>query len=153
MSQPGAMGFPGIQLNLPGIIQQQAQHWQGPYPPPEAVERYEAVLPGTLNRLITMAEQLQAAQVQQSATALEYTQRDTRRGHWLGFATTIAAMGGAIIALQYNAWVAGAFLSVPVMAVAKALIETTKAPTQADLIKAATQVQPPAQPPGQSNNP
>ncbi|WP_271617941.1 DUF2335 domain-containing protein [Bradyrhizobium sp. CCBAU 51745] len=131
----------GIQLMLPGIVQQQSQMWQGPYPPPEAVERYEAVLPGTLNRLITMAEKLQEAQIEQSRLSLQHAQSDVRRGHWLGFATTGLAMIGAIIAVQYNAWVAGAFLSVPVMAVAKALIETTKAPTQTDLLKAAAEVQ------------
>jgi uncharacterized membrane protein len=136
------------QLLLPGIIQQQASHWQGPYPPPEAVERYEGVLPGTFNRLITMAEQLQAAQISQSAQALEYAHADTKRGHWLGFTTTGFAMAGAIICAAIgDPWVAGLFLSVPVMAVAKALIETTKAPSPTDIIKAATQPQPPPETP------
>jgi uncharacterized membrane protein len=128
------------QLLLPGIIQQQAIHWQGPYPPPEAVERYEHVLPGTFDRLITMAEQLQTAQISQSAKALEYAHADTNRGQWLGFATTGFAMVGAIICAKIGEpWVAGLFLSVPVMAVARALIETTKAPSPTDIIKAATQ--------------
>src|SRR6516164_4459803 len=79
-SSPGTSGAPqsgqitsapsvtGIQLS--GILQQ-SLHWQGPYPSPDAVERYERVQPGTFDRLIKMAEQLQAAQIQQSATALD----------------------------------------------------------------------------------
>lgn len=137
-SQMRPMG--GVQLTLPGIVQQ-AQHWQGPYPPPEAVERYEQVLPGTLNRLITMAEQLQTAQITQSNMALEHTKNDTRRGHWLGFITTGLAMLGAIgCAALSQPYVACLFLSVPVMAVAKALIETTKTATSVDIIKAASEL-------------
>lgn len=133
----------GVQLQLPGIIQQ-AQHWQGPYPPPEAVERYEQVLPGTFNRLISMAEQLQQAQIEQSRTALEYSKEDVSRGHWLGFVTTAAAMIGAIVCAGLGQpYVACLFLSVPVMAVAKALVETSKAPSPTDIIKAAQTTQPP----------
>jgi uncharacterized membrane protein len=84
------------QLPLPGIIQQ-AMDWSGPYPPPDAVERYEAVLPGAFNRIITMAEQLQTAQVAQSKLALDYSSSNGRRGHWLGFMATILAMGGALL--------------------------------------------------------
>jgi hypothetical protein len=89
-----------------------------------------------------MAEQLQAAQIKQSADAMLLSSGDTSRGHWLGFATTAFAMVGALISLRLQyPWVAGAFLSVPVMAVAKALVETTKAPSQTDIIKAAAEVQ------------
>lgn len=137
---------------IPAAMIQQGQHWQAPYPPPEAVERYEKVLPGTLNRLITMAEQLQAAQIEQSARSLEYTHSDSKRGHWLGFVTT----GIAMIAALTAAWlgqtvVACVFLSVPVMAVAKALIEISKAPSSTELAKAVTS-QPVSDAPSSSSN-
>ena len=120
---------PRTQLTLPGILQE-AQHWTGPYPPPEAVERYERVLRGSFNRLVTMAEQLQAQQISQAYLVLRNTQRDNRRGHWLGFLTTILAMVCALgcLFLEYP-WVALAFVSIPVMAVAKALVKLAKAPT------------------------
>ena len=141
----------GQQLMLPGIVQQQAVHWQGPYPPPEAVERYERVLPGTFNRLITMAEQLQAAQIVQSNKALDYTHSTNTRGQWLGFVATALAMIGALgcVALG-QPLVAGAFLSVPVLAVAKALVETVKRPTGKDIIQAATEAAAPAEPPAKT---
>jgi uncharacterized membrane protein len=112
---------------LPGIIQQ-AAHWQGPYPPPEAVERYEKVLPGTFNRLIAMAEQLQSSQIEQSKLALEFAQANSARGHWLGFAGMGLAIFGALVCVWFGEpWVAAAFVSVPVMAVAKALVDAAKA--------------------------
>jgi hypothetical protein len=56
----------------------------------------ERVLPGTFNRLITMAENLQAAQISQSIKVLDLTHATNTRGQWLGFAATILAMGGAL---------------------------------------------------------
>jgi hypothetical protein len=75
-----------------------------------------------------MAERLQAAQIKQTETAAQFAQVDTKRGHWLGFAVAIAALVAAIVSLLLdNPWVAGLCLSVPVMAVAKALIDSAKA--------------------------
>jgi len=126
------------QLMLPGIVQQ-AQHWQGPYPPPEAIERYEKVLPGSFNRLIAMAEQLQTAQIEQSNQALESTQADSRRGHWLGFLVSGFAIFGALFCIALgSSWVAVALVSVPVMAVARALVEATKAQSSTEIIRSAT---------------
>jgi len=115
--------------HLPSSGISQQAHWSGPYPPPDAVERHEAVLPGAFNRIIAMAEQLQSAQIAQSQKALEYSYLNGRRGHWLGFAITVLAFGGAFFCAWISSpWVAGAFLSIPVMAVAKALIDAAKAP-------------------------
>src|SRR5579863_1101619 len=114
---------PGLLPISAGQLRVQAQvQWQGQYPPPEAIEHYEKVLPGAFTRMITMAEQLQSAQIAESKLVAEYTQRDNRRGHWLGFSAVILAMIAALAALALGyPWVAGAFISVPVMGVAKAL--------------------------------
>ncbi len=100
--------------------------WEGQFPPPEAIERYERVLPGAFDRIIAMAEASQRAQSADTKRADDYAQADARRGQWLGAATTWLAMGSAVgcIVLHGNSWVAVAFLSVPVMAVAKSLIES-----------------------------
>jgi uncharacterized membrane protein len=85
------------------------------------------VQPGALDRMIRMAEQSQAAQIQVVEKSIEATARDVSRGHWLGFVTTLAAMGFAFgAAAIHEPVVAGVFLSVPVMAVAKALIESAR---------------------------
>ena len=80
--------YPTIGIMTPQIMvpvqtvqaQQTLQVWQGPYPPPEAIERYEKILPGTFNRILTMAENLQQAQIDQSRNAIHFARQDTRRG-------------------------------------------------------------------------
>jgi uncharacterized membrane protein len=115
------------QLLLPAAQAIQQQLWQGPYPPPEAVERYDKVHPGAFARILTMAENMQAAQVEQSKIALTNAHSDTRRAHWLGFSVgALALIGAVVIGLWGNAWLAAAFLAVPVMGLAKALVESAR---------------------------
>jgi hypothetical protein len=95
------------------------------------------------NRMVSMAEQLQAAQIEEARRIHELTRLDSRRGQWLGWSTTVLAMGGAMGCLYFGyPWVAAPFLSVPVMAVAKALVESAKSQSPAEIIKAATQMPP-----------
>ena len=144
---PGLMGIgvgAPMPIFLPGAggavaqTQQIVQLWQGQYPPPEAIEHYERVLPGSFDRMIGMAERLQAAQIDESRRAHDYTHSDNRRGHWLGFFTAVFAMVCALGALALNyPWVSGVFISVPVMGVARALIESVRKPSSANLFAAA----------------
>ncbi len=141
LGQPVIMaGAPGLQIPamLGGMLTTQFQQsWQGPYPPPEAVERYEKSLPGTFDRMIKMAEQLQHAQIEEAKEIRVLTHKDQKRGNYLGFATTLVAMGGALVCIRLNApVVAGVFLSVPVMAVAKALIESSRPSPAAPSVEA-----------------
>jgi uncharacterized membrane protein len=125
-AQPIMTGsIPNPTLMLTAQVQQTMQSWQGPYPPPEAVERYEKLLPGTFDRMIKMAEQLQHAQIEEAKEVRAMTHKDQQRGNYLGFATAAVAMSGGLICLYLNSpWLGAVFLSVPVMGVAKALIES-----------------------------
>jgi uncharacterized membrane protein len=106
---------------------QEIQMWQAPFPPPQAVCEYEAILPGTWNRMLEMAEEAQAAEILTVRNAQEYFRRDTKRGHVLGIVAMLAAMSCAIYCVAMKQpWVAVAFLSVTVMAVAKSLVETAR---------------------------
>jgi uncharacterized membrane protein len=103
------------------------QLWEGPFPPPEAIEAYERVLPGAFARMIQMAEQSQAAQIEETRRAQDYARCDMRRGHWLGFLSTLSALVAAVGATVAGfPWVGVAFVSVPVMGVAKALIDSAR---------------------------
>jgi uncharacterized membrane protein len=128
---------------LPVLLQtQQTVVWQGQYPPPDAIERYEKILPGSFDRMIRMAEQLQSAQIKEAESAQNYTQKDTKRGHWLGWSLSVIAIVGALGCLWLNyPWVAPAFLSLPVLAVAKALVESVKSQSSANV--ATTTIAPP----------
>jgi uncharacterized membrane protein len=116
---------PGTPAAVVGV-QQAVQIWQSPFPPPDAIERYEKVCPGAFDRIL--AERLQAAQINQAETNAQFAQKDTRRGHWLGFAVAIVALVAAPVCLLIgNPWVAGLCLGVPVLSVAKALVDTVRA--------------------------
>jgi len=93
--------------------------WTAPLPPPQAVLEYEEILPGTWDRLLKMAEEAQSADIHDD----EHIHREFRRGQVFGFLIMLAAMGSAIYCVKVNQpWVAATFLSVTVMAAAKAFI-------------------------------
>lgn len=89
----GAMAVP---IMMPQIQQSQVQLWQGQFPPPDAVKSYEAILPGSFDRMIKMAERLQEAQIEETKRAQDYTAVDARRGQWLGFTASALAVLGAV---------------------------------------------------------
>lgn len=121
---------PVNQLHLPGIVGggllvgiEQQNHWQSPYPPPEAIERYERVLPGAFDRILKLVETAQDASIRQGAEANSYRFRETRRGHYLGAVVALGAIAGAVVlALNGAPVIAGALLAPPVLAVAYALV-------------------------------
>ena len=55
--------------------------------------------------------------------------QDSRGGTWLGFLVSVVAMACALYCVSVTqAVVAGIFLGVPVLGIAKALIDSAKAP-------------------------
>ncbi|MBN9508263.1 MAG: DUF2335 domain-containing protein [Alphaproteobacteria bacterium] len=111
-----------------GLVAQQTNVWQRQFPPPEAVERYERVLPGSFDRRMRMAEDLQAARIAEVRRADAFLQADTRRGHWLGFAVSALATAGAIVCVVLpQPAVAVAFLAVPFTGLARALLAGARA--------------------------
>jgi uncharacterized membrane protein len=109
------------------VLQQQVQVWQGQFPPPAAVREYNEILPDAFERMMRMAETAQQAQIDTVRDAQQLAGNDTKRGQWLGFAASLCAMGGALVCVfKGQPWVAGVFLSVPVMAVVRALIESAR---------------------------
>ena len=114
----------------PSILQ---QSWQGPYPPPDAIEKYEHALPGFFDRIVNMAERMEAAQIEQSAKALAFQASAVKTGQWLGFAMgAIALVGAVICGFLGEQWLAAAFVSVPVMGVATALVNSHRGASKPD---------------------
>jgi uncharacterized membrane protein len=115
---------PQVGVFQPAILQ---QSWQGPYPPPEAVERYEKAMPGFFNRIVSMAERMEAAQIEQSALALTIQRDATRRGQLLRFVVAVIALFLAVFcAVIGQAWLGAVFLAVPVMGVATSLVNSAR---------------------------
>lgn len=124
--RPGAPPF-----LLPGNVAfgQQVQVWQSQYPPPEAVERFEAVLPGSFDRILTMVERAQQAQIDAVEQVNRHLQADTKRGVWLGFVVAMGGLFGAGFCAYFaQPWVAGVFLGIPVLGLVRTLVTSGSRP-------------------------
>jgi hypothetical protein len=106
----------------------QVQVWQGQFPPPEAIERYERVQPGAFDRILKMAERQQESDIGAARETRLLVQSDTKRGVWLGWSVTVGAIIGAVVCAYIGQpAVALVLIAVPVMSVAKALVDSSRA--------------------------
>lgn len=73
--------------------------WTGPLPPADQVEAYERVLPGSFNRLLSMAERQQDHRIDLEKTVASGSIARARHGMYLGFALAVIvlAIGAAAI--------------------------------------------------------
>jgi uncharacterized membrane protein len=153
----GGIAIPvGMQATVPmgatiqAVAVQQVQSWQGPFPPPEAIERYEGVLAGSFDRLLKMAEQQQSLTFDAATHARDLLQKDTSRGHWFGFLLALLAIIGAVAcSLLGNTAVAIALLGVPLLSVAKAFVDSAsgKSVVQVQAVPAVAEPEAKALPP------
>lgn len=111
------------QSRAQAVVAQSAQ-WSGPLPPPEALQKFNEVIPGGAERILKMAELEQRHRFEREGQALVAAVSDTKRGQWLGAVVAVVAIGGAVAAAFAGAhWsIPVALVSVPVMAMIRALI-------------------------------
>jgi uncharacterized membrane protein len=128
-----------MQAQMQTVMQMQAH---GPFPPPAAIKEYELILPGTFDRIFKMAEKAQIDQVDTVRFAQQAQRQDTARVHWMALIISLAAVAGAVFcAWLHETVVATACLGVPVFAVAKAFIDSLRAPTAAQQAQLQQQAQ------------
>ncbi len=105
----------------------QVQVWDGQFPPPDAIERYEQILPGAFDRIISMAERAQDRQFEENRHVQGLIAEETRRGQYLGTVVTLVALAGGIYCASIRQGVvASVLVGVPVLSVAKALFESAR---------------------------
>jgi uncharacterized membrane protein len=73
-----------------------ASFYRGPLPPASEMREYEAVLPGSADRILTMAEEQARHRQGLEKTAIDGNARRSWWGLWLGAAISLAAIGGAV---------------------------------------------------------
>ncbi|GEM_PF-6792806 len=128
-----------LQAQMQAVMQMQAH---GPFPPPAAIKEYELILPGTFDRIFKMAEKAQSDQADTVRFVQHAQRQDTARVHWMALAISLAAIAGAVFcASLHETIVATACLGVPVFAVAKAFIDSLRAPTAAQQAQLQQQAQ------------
>ena len=96
-----------------------ATGWAGPYPPPDILRGYEDVLPGSANRIISMAERQQAHRHDLEKAAVDGGSKRAWWGLWLGFAISVVVMTlGTITILLGQPAAGGTVMGVDVVALA-----------------------------------
>jgi len=101
------------------------QQWVGPLPPPAALEQFNQIIPNGADRIMRMVEQEQAHRIAHETNCLNASIRDTRRGHWLGGAISLAAISGSAFTayIGAHAAVSVALVSVPIATIINAILK------------------------------
>lgn len=89
------------------------ERFAGPVPHPTHIAQYEAVCPGSADRLIAMAEEVNSAQIDVTKKMQQNDAEDRRLGQYFGFgALFVIVLGTVILALADKMLMSGALLSV-----------------------------------------
>lgn len=92
--EPGAPEKPGPGSVMLTTVSTMA--FAGPLPHPEILARYEEVLPGAADRIISMAEKQAAHRMHLEKIVVEGDSRRAWWGQWIGGILALVAIGGGI---------------------------------------------------------
>jgi uncharacterized membrane protein len=74
----------------------QVSHFSGPLPPPDALLRYDQILPGAANRIVTMAEKQQTHRQALEINTIGEQVRQSGRGQHYALISTPCFIGAAL---------------------------------------------------------
>lgn len=123
------------------------QQYEGPIPHPDALSRYNEIIPGAAERIMAMAERETEhrhsqeskaiqANIDSQKTQLLIAEQQSRAnyrsgiyGQTLGFVISfISICGGIYLAINGQAWFAAALVGLPLAGVIRAIHNKTKPP-------------------------
>ena len=84
-----------------------AVQFQGPLPPPELLKGYDDILPGSANRILTMAEGEQTHRHGMEERSMKYGASIAVIGQLFGFLLALTILGGAMYLLATGKNIAG----------------------------------------------
>ncbi|OIP29916.1 MAG: hypothetical protein AUK47_26410 [Deltaproteobacteria bacterium CG2_30_63_29] len=93
------------------------QSFKGPLPPPPILKAYDALLPGTADRIIKLAEREQEHRHIKSMSTVNGQREDKRRGSWFGFLVCFGCLGIAALAIIYGSSLTGVAMIIAMTAV------------------------------------
>lgn len=116
------------------ITQEQTHLYQGPIPPPDVLQKFDALVPGTAEQLIKLAidESLHRRDLEQRTLnhnieihgkRLSSTTATERMSQMLGFFVVGACIGCAFYLAKTSPIVASFFIGIPMASVVKAFIK------------------------------
>lgn len=74
----------------------EAASFSGPLPPPSMYGEYDRVLPGSADRILSMAEKEQSHRISTENEALAASVKDSKLGQYFGFALATLCLGGGV---------------------------------------------------------
>lgn len=103
-----------------------SSQWSGPLPPPDALARFNEIVPNGAERIFKMTEAEQAHRITFENTGLVAAIAEAKRGQLLGASISIVSLVSAIISVYLGAhWTVTALLvGVPIMGLAKAIVDS-----------------------------
>jgi uncharacterized membrane protein len=84
--------------------------YTGPLPPPEALKKYEEILPGAAERIMCMAEKQAQHRQKLEEMIVRANNRDSLLGLIFGFIIGLATIGGGLFCILKGYQWSGAFL-------------------------------------------
>ena len=98
--------------------------WQGPLPPPAALEQYNDIVPGGADRIVRMAEQEVEHRIKTEQAIVKGELAAGQRGQYLGAAVAfLALLLAALLAYLGSPWpIVAALVSVPVLGMVNAIV-------------------------------
>jgi uncharacterized membrane protein len=83
-------------------------HYQGPIPAPDDFARFEDILPGSADRIMTLTERQTDHRMRLESSVVASQQAQSARGQWFAFLIGLYGItAGAYVALQGHDWVGG----------------------------------------------
>ncbi len=121
--------------NPQGRVVSQAAAWSGPLPPPSIMEGYERILPGAVERIMTMAEsesqhrhRMDELCAQEHIAARKDLNKTNRNGQYFAFTIVAVATLGAFYSVTIKAdfRIVGLFLGLPLGMIVTAFCNSNK---------------------------
>ncbi len=98
------------------VHQHSAGFYSGPLPPPEVLKRFDEIVPGSAERIITMAEE---QSIHRKNLEKQVIYSDISRSKWgqiLGFVIAIVGLGVSGVVAIYGNAIAGSIIGVGTLA-------------------------------------
>ncbi len=113
-----------------GIMQ--IQSFSGPIPPPEIMQGYESVLPGSANRILTMAENQSAHRMEMEQSIVKRSLNQKTFGLIMASVLAVAILGMVVyFAILGLVWLAGVLATTSLLGVLVVLV-LGKTPNEKD---------------------
>jgi uncharacterized membrane protein len=109
MLRPGEL--PKARASIMAVVETTTVQHRGPIPAPHQLREYNAIVPGSADRILSMAEKEQANRHQWEQRHLTFDFATNIFQLSLGFLLSLALAGGAVYLAESSPWVATALVS------------------------------------------